>query len=153
MSCGRTRHASSPADMNTNGGVYINGKGYRFDQKIWVASTYLKTEKRNEGKRPSIKALSWSCGVRWGFVKKEKIKFGRVLLPNALQKNHNIPCGPGLCSFENFNQPILLHLCLLDPSCTLPATSNCFVTLVEQMSVPTQFSVSCLVHFLLEECL
>ncbi len=49
---------------------------------------------------------SQSSGASRVFVKKieyELITFGRVLLPNALQKNHDIPHGPGSCCFDNFD--------------------------------------------------
>ena len=109
--------AESGASVNENGGIYISGEAYGYAKTLEVAAVYRETSFHSPSS--NINAIAKQCHVSWHFVAKICAKIianGGVICPSEISKNKNVPRGAGSKTLDQFDQFVLLHLMMEDPS-------------------------------------
>jgi hypothetical protein len=108
--------------VNEHGRVYLDGSTLSFDQKVQVAAEYAKAKSENYDLRPNISVLAKRCRVSRGFVRKveqELFSCGRVIEPEVLRKEKDVPVGPGSKSLSGLDMFVILMLYHEEPSRSL----------------------------------
>ena len=107
--------------ISEQGRVYRPGVALTFSKKVAISIKYLKAQELGAC-RPNILALSRECNVSRASmlkVERELLTFGRVLDPDEIRANLDIPTGPGSKSLSDLDALVILLLYHKEPSRTL----------------------------------
>lgn len=106
------------ANINQQGGIYLQGEAYDYVTKLTVAAAYNAARDANGGLRPNISDLQRECKVSRAFVKKieRELMDGNIRHPSEIQRNRIGPVGPGSRSLDEVDAAVLMFLYLDEPS-------------------------------------
>jgi hypothetical protein len=107
--------------VNQRNRSYRNGAALTYEQKVSIATKYLRAKQAALGTRPNITQLANECDVSRSTISKvegELLSFGRVLDPKDIRANRNIPLGPGSLSLRDIDVFVILSLYHEEPSRT-----------------------------------
>jgi hypothetical protein len=124
------RTALHSLSVNNNGRTCQRGATNSIEKKIQVAVTYERLKEASGGSRPMPAQVVSDCAVSRNFVRKiesELVVHGKVLHPKELPQNRMT--GPGARAIDEMDAFVLLLVCLVERSRTLPNCDDCLFLL------------------------